>query len=188
MRLMVTTISWAPSTTSTRSLAVSVAMRVPFSTAFTEPSMRAEVLLEASADLLARLRSSSATTAKPLPAAPARAASTAALRARMLVWKAISSMVLMILAISLDFSLISPMAAVISCIWVLLWSIFWPTSSAIWLACWALSALALICSEMSLMVAASSSTEEACSVAPWERAWAPEETWSAPEETSSAAW
>jgi hypothetical protein len=44
------------------------------------------------------LRTSSATTAKPAPASPARAASTAALRARMLVWKAISSMTLMILA------------------------------------------------------------------------------------------
>jgi hypothetical protein len=48
----------------------------------------------------ARLRTSSATTANPMPASPARAASTAALRARMLVWKAISSMVLMILATS----------------------------------------------------------------------------------------
>ncbi len=43
----------------------------------------------------ARLRTSSATTAKPAPASPARAASTAAFSARMLVWNAISSIVLM---------------------------------------------------------------------------------------------
>jgi len=44
----------------------------------------------------ARLRTSSATTAKPAPASPARAASTAALRASRFVWKATSSMFLMI--------------------------------------------------------------------------------------------
>ena len=55
--------------------------------------------LAACAERWARLRTSSATTAKPMPASPARAASTAALSARMLVWKAISSIVLMILEI-----------------------------------------------------------------------------------------
>ena len=39
----------------------------------------------------ARLRTSEATTAKPRPASPARAASTAALSASRLVWRAISS-------------------------------------------------------------------------------------------------
>jgi hypothetical protein len=38
----------------------------------------------------ASLRTSVATTAKPLPASPARAASMAALRARRLVWPAMS--------------------------------------------------------------------------------------------------
>ena len=38
------------------------------------------------------------------------------------------------------------------------------------------------------MVAASSSTEEACSVAPWDNACAPEETWSEPAATWSADW
>ena len=56
--------------------------------------------LAASSDLADRLRTSSATTAKPLPAEPARAASTAAFSARMLVWKAMFSMVAMILPIS----------------------------------------------------------------------------------------
>ena len=62
--------------------------------------MRSLVAFAASSDLLARLRTSSATTAKPLPALPARAASTAAFRARMLVWNAMFSMVAMILPIS----------------------------------------------------------------------------------------
>ena len=53
------------------------------------------VSLAAWAERCARLRTSSATTAKPMPASPARAASTAALSARMLVWNAISSIVLM---------------------------------------------------------------------------------------------
>ena len=47
--------------------------------------------LAASDERCARVRTSAATTAKPLPASPARAASTAALRASRLVWKAISS-------------------------------------------------------------------------------------------------
>ena len=41
--------------------------------------------------------------------------------------------------------------------------------------------------DISLTVAASSSMELACSVAPWDNAWAPLETWSAPLETWSAA-
>ena len=47
-----------------------------------------------------------ATTAKPRPCSPARAASTAALSARMLVWNAISSIVVMMLLILSDESLI----------------------------------------------------------------------------------
>jgi hypothetical protein len=47
----------------------------------------------ASAERWARLRTSLATTAKPRPCSPARAASTAAFSARMLVWKAMPSMV-----------------------------------------------------------------------------------------------
>ena len=45
---------------------------------------------------VARVRTSDATTAKPLPASPARAASTPAFSANRLVWNAISSMTLMI--------------------------------------------------------------------------------------------
>jgi hypothetical protein len=65
----------------------------------TDSSIIEEVFLAASAERIARFRTSSATTAKPLPASPARAASTAAFKARRLVWNAISSMTLMILAV-----------------------------------------------------------------------------------------
>jgi len=95
--------------------AVAPAISEPLPTAEMAAVISVEVLCAASCDLLARLRTSSATTAKPLPAAPARAASTAALSARMFVWNAMSSIVLMIFSISLDVSLISLMA----------WSMFW---------------------------------------------------------------
>ncbi|MNS96453.1 hypothetical protein D3C72_1307530 [compost metagenome] len=52
------------------------------------------------AERCASSRTSCATTAKPLPASPARAASTPAFSARRFVWKAISSMTLMIWLIS----------------------------------------------------------------------------------------
>lgn len=50
-----------------------------------ELSISSLVALAASSDLEARLRTSSATTAKPLPASPAHVASTEALSARILV-------------------------------------------------------------------------------------------------------
>ncbi len=56
------------------------------------------ISLAASAERWARARTSWATTAKPRPLSPARAASTPAFRARRLVWKAISSMTPMIWA------------------------------------------------------------------------------------------
>jgi hypothetical protein len=75
-------------------------MSTPFLEFLTDSSIMLAVFLAASAERIARLRTSSATTAKPLPASPARAASTAAFSASRLVWKAISSMTLMILAVS----------------------------------------------------------------------------------------
>jgi len=62
----------------------------------------------------ASLRTSSATTAKPAPASPARAASTAALSARMFVWNAISSIVLMIFAMLPEETLMASMARFMS--------------------------------------------------------------------------
>ena len=81
-----------------------------------ESSIIAAVLFAASAERWASERTSSATTANPLPASPARAASTAAFSASRLVWNAISSITLMILAISALESLISDMAVDICCI------------------------------------------------------------------------
>ncbi len=63
-----------------------------------DASISEAVSCAACAERCASVRTSSATTAKPMPAAPARAASTAAFSARMLVWNAISSIVLMMRA------------------------------------------------------------------------------------------
>ncbi len=108
----------------------------------------------------ASLRTSEATTAKPLPASPARAASMAALRARRLVCRAISSMMPILPAISF-------MAATAS-------STAFPPSAASPAAFWEMLSVARELSVFCLIVAAISSTEAetssalaACSVAPW---------------------
>ena len=72
-------------------------------------STRDLMSLAAAALRLARLRTSEATTAKPRPCSPARAASTEALSASRLVWKAMSS-------IKPTISLILRLEASISCI------------------------------------------------------------------------
>jgi hypothetical protein len=64
---------------------------VPCSTCSTLRPISVLISLAASALRCARLRTSLATTAKPRPCSPARAASTAAFSARMLVWKAMPS-------------------------------------------------------------------------------------------------
>ena len=91
--------------TRSREEAVSSAMVRPLSTFWRAWEIREEVLWEALAVLAASRRTSSATTAKPLPASPARAASTAAFSARMLVWKAMSSMFLMMPRMAADWVL-----------------------------------------------------------------------------------
>ena len=72
------------STTAVIIAAASFTMALPFSIAETVPSIMFVVFCAASPDLAARLRTSSATTAKPFPASPARAASIAALGARIM--------------------------------------------------------------------------------------------------------
>ena len=62
------------------------------------------------AERFARLRTSAATTAKPLPCSPARAASTAAFKDSKFVWKAMSSMIPMMAAISVEDSLMTDIA------------------------------------------------------------------------------
>jgi hypothetical protein len=74
---------------------------LPCSTRSTLAVIRLLISLAASALRCARLRTSVATTAKPRPCSPARAASTAAFSARMLVWKAMPSMTPMMSAMLL---------------------------------------------------------------------------------------
>ncbi len=74
----------------------------PSATLSTEFPISSLISLAAPAERCARVRTSEATTAKPRPCSPARAASTAALSARMLVWKAMPSMTLMMSAIFFD--------------------------------------------------------------------------------------
>ncbi len=88
----------------------------PAPISFDEPSISTRISLAASALRPARLRTSPATTAKPRPCSPARAASTEALSARMLVWKAMESMTSVISAIFRELSVIRPMVATTSCI------------------------------------------------------------------------
>ena len=82
---------------------------LPLSTWLTESLISSLISLAAAADRCARLRTSVATTAKPRPCSPARAASTAAFNARMLVWNAMPSITAMMSTILRDDWLIEPM-------------------------------------------------------------------------------
>src|SRR5579871_1195117 len=144
-----------------------------------DSSIRPAVSLAACAQRCARLRTSSATTANPMPASPARAASTAALSARMLVWKAISSMTLMIFEIlSLD--------ALISFIDKTIWSRLWLASDTRWAASDMLSDATrefsvFFCAIewISSLEAEVSSMDAACSDEPCARDWLDDATWAA---------
>ena len=129
------------------------------------------VSLAACALRWASARTSSATTAKPMPASPARAASTAAFSARMLVWKAISSIVLMIFATSSLDVLMSRMAlfiASMSCVPV---SAAARASFASAVARWAPSALRCVVLDISSSEELVSSREAACSLEPSASDW-----------------
>ncbi|MDT4867485.1 hypothetical protein FQZ97_1023990 [compost metagenome] len=82
---------------------------LPCETWLAEVSISSLISLAAPSVRCARLRTSSATTAKPRPCSPARAASTAALSARMLVWNEMLSITWMISPMRLDERLISSM-------------------------------------------------------------------------------
>ena len=171
MPLMMISLSCTTFEISSMAFAVSSTVFAPEFTFSMESSIRAEVSFAASALLAARLLTSSATTAKPFPASPALAASTAAFSARMLVWKAMSSMVLMILEIFSEDLLISCMAVMVSCICTLprlTSSIAWTTRLAAELAC---SAFCFVFSAISSMEAVICWMALACSVEPWARAW-----------------
>ena len=148
--------------------AVSPVIRAPFSTASMVSSISTPVLCAAFADFWASSPTSSATTAKPFPAEPALAASIAAFRERILVWKAMSSIVLIILLISLDLCVISVIAPCISCIFSLLRNTASRVSPCRLLACSAISAFSSTPFEISPIRTERVSTAWDCSVAPCE--------------------
>ena len=145
--------------------------------------MSSDVRLTASVDFPASLRTSPATTAKPFPDSPAWAASTAALRASILVWNAISSIVLLMALICSVFSLISPTARSISSICRLLTSTCFPALAVKRRAASILAAVSCTWNDISFMADASSSMEPACSAAPSESIWALSDTWADPLNT-----
>ena len=82
----------------------SATRRVPFSTLPTLSPINTLISLAAVAERCASERTSLATTAKPRPCSPARAASTAAFSARMLVWNAMPSITPMMSVILFELS------------------------------------------------------------------------------------
>ena len=89
------------------------ASTVPLCTFSLESSINCLISLAASAERCARLRTSVATTAKPRPASPARAASTAALSASRLVCEAMPLMMPTMSEILTEDSLMSLMVETI---------------------------------------------------------------------------
>ncbi len=145
----------------------------PSATLPTEAPISCLISFAASALRCARLRTSAATTAKPRPCSPALAASTAALSARMLVWKAMPSMTPVMSPICFELALIEPMVCTTR-----------PTTSpprpatraaltASSLACFALSAFWVIVALNSSMVEEVSSSDAACSSVRCERSLLP---------------
>ncbi len=108
----------------------------------------------------ASLRTSAATTAKPRPCSPARAASTAALRASRSVWRAISCTIRIfsaMVSIALTASVTARPEASASL-----------AASRAMLSVWAaLSAFCLMLAVICSIEDEASSAEAACSVAPW---------------------
>ena len=150
-------------TISSMVLPASPTSRVPASTLPTESAMRALISLAAPALRCARLRTSAATTAKPRPCSPARAASTAAFSARMLVWKAMPSITPMMSEIFLD---ASAMPVMVLTTWPTTWPPRRATSeapTASWLAWRAVSAFWDTVEVSSSMELAVSSRVLACS-------------------------
>ncbi len=84
-------------------------MPVPASISRDDSPISFLISFAAPAECCARLRTSAATTAKPRPSLPARAASTAAFRARIFVWKAMLSIMPVMSTMRAADALIAPM-------------------------------------------------------------------------------
>ena len=148
---------------------------LPAATRSLDSSISCLISRAASVVRCASARTSEATTAKPRPDSPARAASTAALSARMLVWKATPSMVRMISAMRSDDCVICSIVSAEACTAAWLRSAMVAISAAScepWLADAALCCtVPLICS----IDAAVSSRLLACDSVRLDRSWLPAE-------------
>mmetsp|Transcript_5839 Transcript_5839/g.22853 ORF Transcript_5839/g.22853 Transcript_5839/m.22853 type:complete len:254 (+) Transcript_5839:806-1567(+) len=160
--MMSLTRSTAP-TSSSMVLPASATRRAPASTRSTLLPIRLLISLAASALRPASDRTSPATTAKPRPCSPARAASTAAFSARMLVWKAMPSMVPMMSAICFELWLMSPMVAMTPCTTSPPRAATLLADAASWVAVWAVSAFWRTVAFISSIDAAVCSRLAACS-------------------------
>ena len=133
--------------------------------------MRVEEFFAASAARKARFLTSSATTANPAPASPARAASTAALSASRFVWKEISSIVLTIFWVSSLAPAISRIDTVSLSIEAFAFSMVSMAPAINALAFAVPAALLLVIDDISSREEEVSSMEAACSDAASERIW-----------------
>ena len=122
---------------------------------------------------LASAPTSPATTAKPRPCSPARAASTAAFSASRFVWKAISSITAMISAIRCEFCWISCIVATTRCTSLPPCSATVAAPVARSLALRAASAFSLTVLFSSSIAEAVSSSEPACCSVRWPRSCVP---------------
>ncbi|CSF43380.1 Uncharacterised protein [Shigella sonnei] len=134
----------------------------PTSTFPTESSIRLLISRAAWALRWARLRTSPATTAKPRPCSPARAASTAAFKARILVWKAMPSITLIISAIFCELVEISRIVCTTLSTTLPPRCAVSEALNARWLAWRAFSAFCFTVAVSYSMLAAVSSSEAAC--------------------------
>ncbi|MNL06813.1 hypothetical protein D3C87_1274610 [compost metagenome] len=158
----------------------------PRSTRSAESPISDLISLAAVAERCARLRTSPATTAKPRPCSPARAASTAAFSARMLVWKAMPSITPMMSTTLPEAALISPMVPTTWCTISPPRTAMSEAPSASRDACRALSALWRTVLVSSSMLAAVSSSEAACSSLRRDRSTLPAAIWRAAPAIESA--
>ncbi len=156
---------WIACTTSPMVAPALFTSALPCSTRSTLVAISVLIWRAASAARCARLRTSPATTAKPRPCSPARAASTAAFSARMLVWKAMPSMVPMMSAIWREESSMLRIVSTTRSTTSPPWRATSEAFSASWLACCALSAFSLtVLDSCSIDAAVCCSALACCSV------------------------
>ena len=143
---------------------VSSAMAILLSITETVVSISSVVLPAAFADSLARFFTCSATTANPLPASPALAASIAAFRASRFVWDAMSSIASMIVPICSEHRPISWIDPFNSCSFLLPFASVSPADEAMLADASASRAFTSILFVMASKAVISSDTWAACSV------------------------